>query len=55
MEKTYVISPPGPDGKVSSIWIIEGSTVQALFQDVARVTAPATRTLYVRPREYAYF
>ena len=55
MEKTYVISPPGPDGKVSSIWIIEGSTVQALFQNVARVTSPATRTLYVRPREYSYF
>ena len=55
MEKTYVISPPGPDGKVSSIWIIEGSTVQALFQNVARVTSPVTRTLYVRPREYAYF
>lgn len=55
MDKTYVISPPAPDGRISSLWIIEGPAIQSIRHDVVTVTAPAAQTLYTRPRQYASF
>lgn len=55
MDKTYVIAPPAPDGRISSLWIIEGPAIQSIRHDVVTVTAPAAQTLYTRPRQYASF
>ena len=54
MEKTYVLSQPAADGKIASIWMIEGPAIQSIRHDVVSVTSPekAAKTIYTRPREY---
>ena len=56
MDTTYVISQPARDGKIDSLWIIEGPANQSIRHDVVTVTSPQSlvRTLYTRPREYAW-
>jgi hypothetical protein len=55
MDMTYVISQPAPDGKISSLWIIDGPPIQSIHHDVVAVTSPENPapTLYTRPRQYA--
>src|SRR5471030_1627519 len=54
MEKTYVISQPAPDGKIASIWMLEGPAIQSIRHDVVSVTSPekSAKIIYTRPREY---
>jgi hypothetical protein len=54
MEKTYVLSQPAADGKIASIWMIEGPAIQSIRHDVVSITSPekAAKIIYTRPREY---
>jgi hypothetical protein len=54
MDKTYVISQPAPDGKIASIWMIEGPAIQSIRHAVVSVTSPekSAKIIYTRAREY---
>jgi hypothetical protein len=54
MDKTYVLSQPAADGKIASIWMIEGPAIQSIRPAVVSVTSPqnAAKIIYTRPREY---
>jgi hypothetical protein len=49
-DMTYVISPPGPDGKIPALWIFNDPPSRVLRRDVVTVTSPMTPapTIYHR-------
>ncbi len=51
--KTYILSPPAPDGKIHGVWLFQGLPLQISHGSLVAITAPANPApaLYTRPQE----